>query len=157
MAPRSGVLLQNRGQSFSLTPGHPNVVAPRKRPLHTIIPGMVVEAGRVAMPFGVMGGHYQAMGQAHLLSRIFDSRLHFCRPPSTCPGCSRLPGTRTVEAERDMSQPASARISVRRGCSVGAGPWADRRRAGNLGSRSGKKACCSAAPDPRKDGLALGY
>lgn len=153
MAPRSGVLLQNRGQSFSLVAGHPNVVGPRKRPLHTIIPGMVVEAGRVVMPFGVMGGHYQAMGQAHLLSRLFDSGLDL-QAAIDLPRLFPLPGTTAVEAERGMRLRLGDELT-RRGFLVEAsrGPiggaqaiWIDWERGVLLGGS-----------DPRKDGIALGY
>jgi gamma-glutamyltranspeptidase/glutathione hydrolase len=74
-APKSGVLLHNRGWSFRAKPGHLNSLGPRKRPMHTIIPGMLRKDGRTVMSFGVMGGHYQAAGHANLLSNIFDMKM----------------------------------------------------------------------------------
>ncbi|MCI0753035.1 gamma-glutamyltransferase [Teichococcus vastitatis] len=72
LAEKSGVMLQNRGFGFRLQEGHPNCIAPNKRPMHTIIPGMVVKDGRAIMPYGVMGGHFQPMGQTLFLSNHFE-------------------------------------------------------------------------------------
>lgn len=72
MAPKSGVLFQNRGAGFVLEANHPNSVVGGKRPMHTIIPSMVLKDNNPFLSFGVMGGHYQPMGQAHVLSNIID-------------------------------------------------------------------------------------
>jgi gamma-glutamyltranspeptidase/glutathione hydrolase len=75
LCPQTGVLFQNRGRSFRLDAGHPNCIGPSKRPMHTIMPGMVTRDGRVLMPYGVMGGDYQPFGHARLLANIFDYGL----------------------------------------------------------------------------------
>src|SRR3546814_14751741 len=61
--------------AFSLDPDHPNCIAPGKRPMHTIIPGMMAQGERVVMPFGVMGGAYQACGHARLVTNLVDFGL----------------------------------------------------------------------------------
>ncbi len=74
VVPGTGISLQNRGASFSLNPDHPNCVAPRKRPFHTIIPGFITKNGAPLMSFGVMGAAMQAQGHAQMVVRIVDYR-----------------------------------------------------------------------------------
>ncbi len=71
VVPGTGISLQNRASGFSLDPGHPNCVAPGKRPFHTIIPGFVTEGGRAAAAFGVMGGPMQAQGHVQTMVRMY--------------------------------------------------------------------------------------
>jgi gamma-glutamyltranspeptidase/glutathione hydrolase len=72
VVPGTGISLQNRGFGFTLKPGHANLVGPRKRPFHTIIPGFVSRNGKPLMSFGVMGGSMQAQGHTQVMLRMVD-------------------------------------------------------------------------------------
>lgn len=69
VVPGTSIALQNRGYGFTLDPGHPNEVGPRKRPFHTIIPGFVMRGDEPLMSFGVMGGPMQAQGHLQMTLR----------------------------------------------------------------------------------------
>ena len=75
LAPESGVLLQNRGFSFSLEHGHPNAIAGGKRPRHTLIPAMLLKDGKPWTVFGCMGGDAQAHIHLQLLIGLVDYGL----------------------------------------------------------------------------------
>lgn len=70
VVPDTGISLHNRGLNFVLTPGHVNQVGPRKKPMHTIIPGFVTRDGAPLMSFGVMGGSMQAQGHLQMVTRL---------------------------------------------------------------------------------------
>jgi gamma-glutamyltranspeptidase/glutathione hydrolase len=72
VVPGTGISLQNRGLGFSVQAGHANVVGPRKRPFHTIIPGFITREGQPLMSFGVMGGSMQAQGHTQMMTRLVD-------------------------------------------------------------------------------------
>ncbi|CAB3749683.1 gamma-glutamyltransferase family protein [Paraburkholderia humisilvae] len=152
MSPESGVMLHNRGQSFVLEEGHPNAIAPHARPMHTIIPGMVTKDGKVQMTFGVMGGHYQAMGHAHFLSKVLDYGLDM-QTAIDLPRVFPRPGTLLVEAESTLPAPAREELT-RRGFELVAPNWA-------IGGAQAIRIDWEAgsligASDHRKDGCALG-
>jgi gamma-glutamyltranspeptidase / glutathione hydrolase len=70
-----GFALQNRGALFSLDPNHPNVLAPRKRPFHTIIPAFM-ERGDLHIGFGIMGGANQPLAHAQFVSNLVDYNMN---------------------------------------------------------------------------------
>ncbi len=68
----TGIVLQNRGSLFSLTPGHPDEIGPHKRPFHTLVPAMVLKDGKPWLSFGVMGGDMQPQGHVQVLANLID-------------------------------------------------------------------------------------
>ena len=75
VAPGTGFALQDRGALFSLDPASPNALAPRKRPLHTIIPA-IMQKGDVRIAFGIMGGWNQAQAHAQFVADIVDFKMN---------------------------------------------------------------------------------
>jgi gamma-glutamyltranspeptidase/glutathione hydrolase len=151
LAERSGVMLQNRGFGFRVERGHPNCIAPRKRPMHTIIPGMVMQNGQAVMPYGVMGGHFQPMGHSLFLTNMLEYGLDI-QQAIDLPRLLPLHGKVQVEhgIPRDIRD-ALVRFGhkledVERPHGGGQAIWIDRARG-----------CLVGGSEPRKDGLALGY
>jgi len=152
-APRSGVLLQNRGQGFVLQPGHPNCIAPGKKPLHTIIPALAARDGRVVLSFGVMGGHYQALGHMQFLTRHLDFGFDL-QEAMDLPRFMPDPFTGDVEVENGVSDATVEALTVR--------GHAIHRPATPIGGSQAVaidwvNGVLTGASDPRKDGCAVGY
>jgi len=144
-------MLQNRGFGFRLERGHPNCIAPNKRPMHTIIPGMVTENGEAVMPYGVMGGHFQPMGQTLFLTNHYDYGLD-------------------VQESLDLARlfPTQGVVQVERGISAGVvdglkrlGHKVENHEIPHGGGQAiaidRKRGVLIAGSEPRKDGCAMGY
>jgi gamma-glutamyltranspeptidase/glutathione hydrolase len=147
----SGVLFHNRGFGFRLQEGHPNGIAPGKRPLHTIIPGMAMRDGHALMPFGVMGGHFQPMGQTLLLANIFE----FGMDVQEALDAPRLfPREGKVQVERGVApQVVAALGALGHDCVA----W-DKPLGGGQAILIDRRAgCLIGGSDPRKDGCVIGY
>lgn len=150
-APKSGVLLQNRGSGFRIAPGHPNCVAPMKRPMHTIIPGMVFEGDRPLLSYGVMGGAFQPVGHIHVLSNMFDFGMDV-QEAIDCARGFHLSGR--YELERGISDQTATRLAALGHVIARPDmPWGG----GQAIYIDWQKGTLAAGSDPRKDGLALGY
>ena len=72
----TGITLHNRGSGFNLIANHPNEIGPHKRPLHTLVPAMVMKNGRPWVAFGVMGGDNQAQAHAQVVMNLVDFGMH---------------------------------------------------------------------------------
>ena len=151
MAEKTGIVLQNRGSSFNLNPDHVNCIEGGKRPMHTIIPGMITKDTKTIAPFGVMGGQYQSAGHANFISNVLD--LGF-------------------DVQQAMDQPRSFAINQQLQMEENFSPstFADLENRGhqieNLRKPLGGSQCIwinhedgvlIGGSEPRKDGCAMGY
>jgi gamma-glutamyltranspeptidase/glutathione hydrolase len=150
---RFGIAFQNRGAGFNLTEGHVNELKGGKRPLHTLIPGFLERANSFVMPFGVMGGPFQATGHVRLLSNMVDFGMDV---------------QEAIDAPRGFADPATGQLILEAGYSdavaselAGMGHEITRAPIGLGGAQAIqidlKRSILIGGTDPRKDGIALGY
>jgi gamma-glutamyltranspeptidase/glutathione hydrolase len=158
-----GFMLQNRGELFALTEGHPNRYAPGKRPFQTIIPGFAFKDGAPWLAFGVMGGDMQPQGQAQVIVNLIDHGLGL----QAAGDAARFRFAGSAEPTGEAAQGAG-QVMLETGWSAAA--RADLTRLGHVigdsdGSFGGYQAIARdpvhgtwiAATEMRKDGSADGY
>ena len=152
VAEGTGFPLQNRGALFTLDRRHPNVLAPRKRPLHTIIPAFMTN-GQTRIAFGIMGGWNQSQAHAQFVSNVVDHDMNI-QASLEAPRFTKLSFEgRDVAIERRIPDEIQAGLTARGHeleilgdcCSfMGGGQAVLRKDTVNYG-----------ASDPRKDGAAV--
>jgi gamma-glutamyltranspeptidase / glutathione hydrolase len=149
-----GFALQNRGGLFTLEAGHPNVLAGRKRPLHTIIPALM-EKDDVRIAFGIMGGWNQSQAHAQFVSKVVDAQLNIqsaLESPRftklTFEGCD-------VKVESRMAREVIAELEKRGHKVEVIEPYASDVGGGQAVMREFRTGVNYGASDPRKDGAAV--
>jgi len=148
---RTGIMLHNRGSGFVVEPGHPNTIAPGKRPMHTIIPALAMRDKRCVMPFGVMGADYQPMGHAHVITNMVDYGMDVQ---------AAIDDPRIFyEGERSLVENGVSAAAVEglkaRGHTVARRPLP--LGGGQAIQIDWERGVLIGGSDPRKDGCALGY
>lgn len=148
---KSGIVLQNRGSGFSIRPDHPNMIGPSKQPMHTIIPAMARKDGKPTVCFGVMGGSYQPMGHAHVLTNM----LHYGMDPQAALDTGRIfwDENQVVRAEAGIDSQTRAYLRALGYDIEPGGPHGG----GQIISIDHENGVLCAGSDPRKDGYAAGY
>jgi gamma-glutamyltranspeptidase/glutathione hydrolase len=147
----TGIVLQNRASLFSTDPSHPNCLGPAKRPFHTLIPAMALEAGRPALAFGVMGGDMQAQGHAQVLANIFAFGMNVQEAGEAA---------RARWTGNGVALESGIALATRDGLVTRGHRLID--EPGGFGGFQGiridaARGVLMGGSDPRKDGLAVGY
>jgi gamma-glutamyltranspeptidase/glutathione hydrolase len=151
VAGNTGITMQNRGAGFVLKEGHFNCIAPRKRPMHTIIPALAYRGKDQILCYGVMGGQYQPMGHAWVLSNIVDCGMDLQEAIDTP---RFLPENGQLTVERGVP-PATRKALEALGHKVTDSP---KPHGGSQAILIDSKAgVLQAGSDPRKDGCAMGW
>lgn len=155
----NGFFLQSRAALFSLEEGHPNVLAPNKRPYHTIIPAMATQDGELWASFGVMGGFMQPQGHFQVLVSMIDDDLN----PQEALNCPRWcldsgTGDSALALEEGIPVSTMARLAdmghqVRPVSGAGRGVFGD----GQIIRRDAETGVLFGGSDPRKDGQTAAY
>ncbi len=144
-----GINFQNRGAGFTLEQGHPNEAGGGKRPMHTIIPGMLRKDSKVLMPFGVMGGGYQPCGHARLVTNLVDYNMDL---QSAIDAPRSFSGPEGMEVERGYSDQTRAELAA-----MGHDVVIPHTPLGGAQAIILDGDVLIGGSDPRKDGCALGY
>jgi gamma-glutamyltranspeptidase/glutathione hydrolase len=147
----TGIVLQNRGALFTLDPRHPNVIAPRKRPFHTLIPGMLLKDRQPIWSFGVMGGDNQPQGHTQVLINFIDFGMDV-QQAGEAPRFRHLGEDVLLES---AIGPSVRSALTRKGHHVASASdaWG-----GYQGiTIDSKRGVLMGGSDPRKDGLAIGW
>jgi gamma-glutamyltranspeptidase/glutathione hydrolase len=151
----TGIVLQNRGKSFSLDPGCLNRLEPHKRPMHTIIPAMLFKDGKFLMSFGVMGADMQPQGHVQFLVNLIDFKMNL-QEAIDAPRVNHLKGMEVYLEDGIPDETASA--LARKGHQIVRGdPPVNHVGGGQAIYFDRLQNVLLGASDRRKDGCAIGY
>ena len=156
----TGVLLQNRGSSFSLDPSHPNALEPGKRPFHTLNPAMALCDGRPELVYGTMGGEGQPQTQAALVTRILDFGMDVqaaIDEPRWLYGRTWGEPTSSLSIESRAGEDVIAELRRRGHELTVIGPWNERVGHAQAIRIDRATGMLYGGADPRSDGLAMGF
>jgi gamma-glutamyltranspeptidase/glutathione hydrolase len=151
--PEWGINLQNRGSSFRLEAGHVNALAPSKLPMHTLIPAMVLRAGRPSIVFGTMGGHGQLQTHLQVLTRLLLDGAEL-QAAIAAPRWAVDPGSWRVDAESRFDERWFDGMTTLGHAVASRRPFDD--GMGHAHAIAIEPAGLAVATDPRTEGAALG-
>ncbi len=154
VADGTGFVLQSRGALFTLDASSPNALAPRKRPLHTIIPAFL-EKGDVRIAFGIMGGWNQGQAHAQFVSHIVDFNQNIQAALETARFTKQTFGGCDVELENRVAGNVRAALEAKGHVVTMHNGYSSALGGGQAVERDFAAGVNYGASDPRKDGAAV--